>query len=168
MSAARRAGYTPKTTPMPTAMTKARIGDQGLMTTGIPESLPCIALPISPQDTRLQPWADVVARTPPLAGHPVRAGDDLATIIYTSGTTGTPKGVMHTFHTLTWATRSGLERVPLRADGRVLSYLPLAHVAERALVEFGLLATGAHVYFADSIATFVEDHLRHHAGALED
>ena len=39
----------------------------------------------------------------------------------------------------------------------MLSYLPLAHVAERMLVEHGLLATGMHVFFADSLETFVSD-----------
>ena len=39
----------------------------------------------------------------------------------------------------------------------MLSYLPLAHVAERTLVEHGLLATGMHVFFAESLDTFVAD-----------
>ena len=39
----------------------------------------------------------------------------------------------------------------------MLSYLPLAHVAERALVEHGLLATGMEVFFAESLDTFSAD-----------
>ena len=39
----------------------------------------------------------------------------------------------------------------------MLSYLPLAHVAERTLVEHGLLATGMHVFFAESLDTFTAD-----------
>ena len=39
----------------------------------------------------------------------------------------------------------------------MLSYLPLAHVAERTLVEHGLLATGMHVFFAESLETFTAD-----------
>ena len=39
----------------------------------------------------------------------------------------------------------------------MLSYLPLSHVVERALVEHGQLATGMHVYFAESLATFAAD-----------
>ncbi|MDP1534954.1 MAG: AMP-binding protein, partial [Rubrivivax sp.] len=38
-----------------------------------------------------------------------------------------------------------------------LSYLPLAHVVERALVEHGQLATGMHVVFAESLDTFTAD-----------
>ena len=39
----------------------------------------------------------------------------------------------------------------------MLSYLPLAHVAERTLVEHALLATGMHVFFAESLETFTTD-----------
>ncbi len=39
----------------------------------------------------------------------------------------------------------------------MLSYLPLSHVVERALVEHGQLATGMHVYFAESLETFAAD-----------
>jgi long-chain acyl-CoA synthetase len=81
----------------------------------------------------------------------------LATIVYTSGTTGVSKGAMHTFGTLAWAAQCGIRRVPLEHDGRMLSYLPLAHVAERTMVEHGQLATGAQVYFAESLDTFVAD-----------
>jgi long-chain acyl-CoA synthetase len=52
---------------------------------------------------------------------------------------------------------AGLERIALREDSRMLSYLPLSHVVERALVEHGQLATGMRVYFAESLATFTQD-----------
>jgi long-chain acyl-CoA synthetase len=39
----------------------------------------------------------------------------------------------------------------------MLSYLPLAHVVERVLVEHGWLRTGMHVFFADSLETFTAD-----------
>ena len=39
----------------------------------------------------------------------------------------------------------------------MLSYLPLSHVAERTLVEHGMLATGMHVFFAESLDTFTAD-----------
>ena len=130
------------------------------MKPGVPAGLPCISHPLSPDDARRSypGWDDICARTAPLAGQPVRDGDELSTIMYTSGTTGTPKGVMHSFATFAWGVESGLKRVHvLNQDARMLSYLPLAHVAERALVEHGLLATGMHIFFAESLDTFTAD-----------
>jgi len=129
------------------------------MKPGIPIGLPCISLPLAPEDAAASypTWDSIVARTAPLKGEPVRGADELATIMYTSGTTGAPKGVMHTFGSFALAVQQGLQRVPLREGGRMLSYLPLSHVVERALVEHGLLATGMHVFFAESLDTFTTD-----------
>jgi long-chain acyl-CoA synthetase len=129
------------------------------MKPGIPEGLRCVAHPLAPQDAKdsYPCWDDIVAKTAPLAGHPVRPAEELATIIYTSGTTGMPKGVMHTFGTMAFAVQTGLTRLPLNENSRLLSYLPLSHVVERALVEFGQLGTGYRVYFAESLETFTAD-----------
>ena len=129
------------------------------MKPGVPAGLPCIRLPLAPTMRRraTRRWDDIIARTAPLKGEPVRDGDELSTIMYTSGTTGAPKGVMHSFATFAWGVASGLKRVPHRQNARMLSYLPLSHVAERTLVEHGLLATGMHVYFAESLETFTAD-----------
>ncbi|MBL0086797.1 MAG: AMP-binding protein [Ideonella sp.] len=129
------------------------------MKPGVPAGLPCIAHPLASADAKnsFAQWDDIIARTSPLAGEPVRPADELCTIIYTSGTTGMPKGVEHTFGTLAFAVQTGLTRLPLNADSRMLSYLPLAHVVERGLVEHGQLGTGFRVYFADSLQTFTED-----------
>ncbi|HUP06173.1 MAG TPA: AMP-binding protein, partial [Caldimonas sp.] len=129
------------------------------MAQGIPESVPCIALPLAPADAMAKhpTWDAIVAATPPMADSPVRDGGELATIMYTSGTTGMPKGVMHSFGTFAWSMQAATSRLPLREEGRILSYLPLSHVAERTLVEHGLLATPLHVYFAESLETFTAD-----------
>jgi long-chain acyl-CoA synthetase len=58
--------------------------------------------------------------------------DDLLTLIYTSGTTGPPKGVQLTHRNLLFAvgTVDDLIQVP-EVGGKVISWLPAAHVAER-------------------------------------
>jgi long-chain acyl-CoA synthetase len=129
------------------------------MKPGVPADLPCYSYPLSPPDVIADhpAWASICAATAPLPGQPVRAEDELATLIYTSGTTGLPKGVMHDFGNFAWALEQGLKRIPMGLDDRMLSYLPLAHVVERTLVEHGWLGTGMHVYFAESLDTFAVD-----------
>ncbi|MCB4364176.1 AMP-binding protein [Hydrogenophaga taeniospiralis] len=129
------------------------------MKPGVPEGLPCISYALSPLDAieSYEGWDTICGRHQPLQGTPLRQGEELATLIYTSGTTGLPKGVMHSFENFAWALDSGLKRIPMSADDRMLSYLPLAHVVERMLVEHGWLRTGMHVYFAESLDTFAAD-----------
>ncbi|HWH96038.1 MAG TPA: AMP-dependent synthetase/ligase [Baekduia sp.] len=60
------------------------------------------------------------------------APDDVLTLIYTSGTTGPPKGV-ELAHRNLLAAVSGIEEIVSFPDGaRVISWLPNAHIAERA------------------------------------
>ena len=129
------------------------------MKAGVPRGLPCISHPLSPEEARKScpQWDEIAAGSAPLAGEPVRPGEELSTIIYTSGTTGTPKGVMHCFAAFAWAVQTAIRRIPLNGGTRMLSYLPLAHVVERALIEFGQLESGMHVYFARTLQTFTED-----------
>ena len=57
--------------------------------------------------------------------------DDLATVIYTSGTTGPPKGVMIDHRNVAFSVESALRLFGAREQWRQLSYLPMAHIAER-------------------------------------
>jgi long-chain acyl-CoA synthetase len=58
--------------------------------------------------------------------------DDLLTLIYTSGTTGPPKGVQLSHSNLIAAVNGFDEVIAFPDDGRVISWLPMAHIAERA------------------------------------
>ncbi len=72
--------------------------------------------------------------------------DDILTLIYTSGTTGPPKGVQLAHRNLLSAV-SGIEEIVRFPPGsRVVSWLPAAHIAERAAhhylpIVFGLEVT---------------------------
>jgi long-subunit acyl-CoA synthetase (AMP-forming) len=57
--------------------------------------------------------------------------NDVLTLIYTSGTTGPPKGVQLIHRNLFAATEGLGELIEFPRDGRVVSWLPAAHVAER-------------------------------------
>jgi long-chain acyl-CoA synthetase len=129
------------------------------MKAGVPNGLPCITHPLAPANAApgAPTWDDVVAGTAPMVDSPVRPADEMCTIMYTSGTTGVPKGVMHSFGNFAWSVQAGLKRVPIEGKARMLSYLPLSHIAERTLVEHGLLATGMQVWFAESLDTFTID-----------
>jgi len=59
--------------------------------------------------------------------------DQLATIIYTSGTTGPPKGVMLTHNNIAWTVECLKQSIQYDdfVGKRLVSYLPMAHIAER-------------------------------------
>ncbi|MEH6584450.1 MAG: AMP-binding protein [Halioglobus sp.] len=129
------------------------------MRAGVASDIHCITFPLSPENTRAEniDWDQIMTQNEPIADSPVRPLDDLGTIIYTSGTTGMPKGVMHSFRTMaTVGTLTGDLYTTGSAD-RMLSYLPLAHVAERAAVEINQLYHGFRVYFSNSLDTFADD-----------
>jgi long-chain acyl-CoA synthetase len=128
---------------------------------GVPAHLPRIAFPLAPK-TDYDTWDAIVSRTTPIAGKVSRLPTDLAMIIYTSGSTGQPKGVMHSFERITAATRGidarMAETLGKDSTNRMLSYLPLAHVFERAFVEsFSFFNGKCRIYFAETLDTFVKD-----------
>jgi long-chain acyl-CoA synthetase len=85
--------------------------------------------------------------------------DDIATLIYTSGTTGPPKAVMLTHANIAAAVRCTAQFLHADETDRALSYLPLAHIAERNVSEFRSYVYGNVTYFAVSVDRLGE-HLR--------
>lgn len=122
----------------------------------IPVDFPCVRLPLSP-DYDAPKWEDIVEETLPLKAVAFPNSDDLATIIYTSGSTGLPKGVMQSFNTLLAPSSELKNTFSVTPAERALSYLPLAHVAERIFIESSSLICGFTVYFANSLDTFIDD-----------
>ena len=135
------------------------LGDTEIALKATPEGVKTIAMSGGPDATDLsqeqltkdhQPLSDVY--DPSL--------DDIFSIVYTSGSTGTPKGVVLSYKNVAF---TGAASTKLTADlregmeERYLSYLPLAHVTERGLVEYASVYSGATITFNESLDTFVDD-----------
>jgi len=84
---------------------------------------------------------DIVAKQKP---------GECAILIYTSGTTGNPKGVMLSHDNLLFTTLNIMDDLELikeaRKDGgdnnRIVSYLPLSHIAGLEIDLFGMIVAG--------------------------
>ncbi|HEX9642548.1 MAG TPA: long-chain fatty acid--CoA ligase [Acidimicrobiia bacterium] len=83
--------------------------------------------------------------------------DDLATLIYTSGTTGPPKGVMLSHDNLGWTAGQVMEPAGITASDRLVSYLPLSHIAEQSFTIHGAANAGYSVYYAESIEALADN-----------
>ncbi len=100
-----------------------------------------------------------------LAEHPTVIEDraaaitptDMATIVYTSGTTGQPKGAVLSHGNITANITNITSVVPVGPDDRFLSFLPLSHVAERTVSDFGQVLAGGETWFAESLSTVARD-----------
>ncbi len=74
--------------------------------------------------------------------------DDLATLIYTSGTTGPPKGVMISQYNVVYTVEMLKRSIDFDdfVGKRVVSYLPMAHIAERMVSHYQGMMLGYSVY----------------------
>jgi long-chain acyl-CoA synthetase len=142
-----------------------KLDDWPTMAPGVPDGVSTISLPLCPPGAFDFTWA-ALQTCSPIQDSPAPVASELATVIYTSGTTGLPKGVMHSFGTLGFAATHGTELFGLGEGDRLLSYLPLCHVAERMFVEMASIYTGQTVFFAESLDTFLTDLRRARPTAL--
>ncbi|MHB8717623.1 MAG: AMP-dependent synthetase/ligase [Candidatus Dormibacteria bacterium] len=76
---------------------------------------------------------------------------DVVTLIYTSGTTGPPKAVMLTNDNIAAADEGLVGLIEGSENDRILSYLPLAHIAERMVSEFHSYRYGNATWFLDGL-----------------
>ncbi len=116
--------------------------------------------------TALFDFTDVVARgkqfeaTSPHAAEVACAGpalDDIGLMVFTSGSTGRPKAAMMSWRGLGAAARGLNSMLRCTPRDRLVSYLPLCHVAEQMFSLHIPLFSGAEVNFAESLRTVQED-----------
>ena len=115
-----------------------------------------------PAGERFITWADLAALgRERLAGDPSIvtdriariAPDDPATLLYTSGTTGNPKGVIITHHNVLYELAVAQHSGTIPDHVRWVSYLPLAHIAERMFSIYVPITVAGHVHFCRDAAT---------------
>ena len=100
---------------------------------------------------RLQEDPEVVSRSASAI-----SPDALATLIYTSGTTGTPKGVMISQRNVVWTLESLRRAADLEMGQRMVSYLPLAHIAERLATHYLGTYLAGQVWYRPNLAGVLE------------
>lgn len=131
--------------------------DPGVLRAELPATLSLFGLPGTDSPAIDVSWEDMLASGSIMKGSPRRDPDEMWTIIYTSGTTGMPKGVMHSYATLPHSGAAIPQFTRSDTRSRLFSYLPLAHAAERVLVELHSLYSGASIGFNEGRESFAAD-----------
>jgi len=81
--------------------------------------------------------------------------DDPLALLYTSGTTGNPKGVLLTHRNILYELAAADTMGIIIPGVRWVSYLPLAHIAERMFSIYLPIHTAGHVHFCPEAAQLV-------------
>ncbi len=81
--------------------------------------------------------------------------DDPATLLYTSGTTGNPKGVVITHRSVLYECTTARMSGSTTMHVRWVSYLPLAHIAERMFTLYLAVFSAGHTFFCHATTDLV-------------
>ena len=125
--------------------------------TVLPEGIVLVTLPGVTLDEPHLRWEDLVAAHAGQSSSYECQPSDLVSIVFTSGTTGVPKGVMQTHASNEIPVNRFMTSFATPPRGRYFSYLPLAHIAERQIVEYASLINGGEVYFNENMLTLLRD-----------
>jgi long-chain acyl-CoA synthetase len=122
---------------------------------GIAQHIPRIIFPY-PSVSGQYSWQALLDNEP-LGEIHTADSEDTMTLAYTSGSTGKPKGVVTTYQNIGAAALATAARLKATADDHVMSYLPLAHITERSVIETLSFYLGCSVFFVENLATFIDD-----------
>jgi long-chain-fatty-acid--CoA ligase ACSBG len=109
-----------------------------------------------PNNPGVLSWKDVLNRGKGLGEEDLErrlkriAINQCCTLVYTSGTTGNPKGVMLSHDNVVYEGKAVVQLHKFPKGGRVLSYLPLSHIAGQMVDIYAMLALGGTTYCADN------------------
>jgi long-subunit acyl-CoA synthetase (AMP-forming) len=130
----------------------------------VPEEMPCIAFPHYEGNSKVDckhQWQKILDDYAPTKSVHIPKRSDIFTIIYTSGTTGTPKGVMLNYECVNQVILHERANpsygIYQGVSERVLSYLPLNHIAERIISEVSTIVAGSEVSFSESLEKFASN-----------
>ena len=122
----------------------------------IPASLLSVAFPYEGTPGQ-QHWLDWLGRYSPLQEVHQADSNDTYSIIYTSGSTGVPKGVVTQYSHVAAASSAATRVNAGTPKPRYLSYLPLAHITERCVIETMSWYSPMEIFFCESLETFILD-----------
>ena len=106
------------------------------------------SFPVYSWDDFLKLGAEVATTEVDARGETIRPGH-CASLIYTSGTTGPPKAVMISHDNIIWTSKNIIDHyMKLDHTERVISYLPLSHIAAQLIDIYCMLVLGGCTYFA--------------------
>ncbi len=125
--------------------------------TVLPAGVAIITLPGVACDIPHIKWDDIVATCRGQAPAYDAEYDDMISIVFTSGTTGVPKGAIQTHCSFVAPVERLQSKAQFPDETRAFSYLPLAHIAERNVVEAYSIVFASQVTFNESLETLVRD-----------
>ncbi len=123
----------------------------------LPDGIEIVTLPGVDCNMPHSKWDEIVSEWQGQAPAYEADYDDMVSITFTSGTTGVPKGAIQTHRSFVAPVERLQSKAPIPEDARAFSYLPLAHIAERNVVEMYSVVYASQVTFNESLENLVRD-----------